>query len=145
MKTNIRLSIRAVLGFVVGAGGFLSIATSAPAAQRQRAPISVRFTKVDGCWTYSGRFDGFLLHAKMGEHFLIAAAADAKSNQNGQNGHAVTGRDIVVSQGNEVVGSEEKIGIGGLFNIPSDGDYHITLGPAAAYGLPSVLIVCRAP
>jgi len=145
MKANIGFGLAAVLSFVVGAGGFLPIATSAPSVRRQRAPISISFPKTDGCWTYSGRFDGFLLHAKMGDHFLIAAAADARSDQNRRNGQAVSSRDIVVSQGNEVIRSEEKIGIGGLFNIPNDGDYDIELGPAAVYGLPSVLIVCRAP
>jgi len=113
----------------------------AAASPSRSIPIVVQLDPGSGCWTYHGTVDGFTLRATGGERLLISTAGEADFTDGTHSWKVVERRDVVVAKGTEVVRPDEH----SIYRFDSSGKFTLVLGPAAIRGLPSILIVCRAP
>ncbi len=122
------------------------VSNSAQAAPRRPMPLRIVIDAHHQCWTYRGRFDGFIISAKQGDRLVISASGEAHFVNGGHEWAEVDPRDIVVSKGDLIVRAGKKTAQGAaVYSFAADGDYDLVLMPAAIEGMPSVVIVCRAP
>jgi hypothetical protein len=123
----------------------VSILAAAPfpalARAKSTVPIPVKISQ-DGCWKYTGRSDGFVVHARAGERLVITAAGEADFMDGGTRWAEVEKRDIMVS----AYGKDTPVepAAANVYRFDKSGDYSLSLWPHAIQGLPSLVIVCRA-
>jgi hypothetical protein len=126
---------------VYAASILLAVPLPALARARFTAPVPVKLSQ-DGCWKYSGRGDGFVVHAQAGERLVITAAGEAAFVDGATPWAEVNKRDIMVTARGKDTPVEPAAG--NVYRFDRGGDYNLSLWPHAIQGLPSMVIVCRA-
>ena len=131
--------------------GFLLIAVSSSGDGGGRRAASKPLQIIlngDGCWTYTGRLDGFSLNAERGERLVITAVGLSDFSDGITSWKEVEARNVVVSL-DRIEGSPGSIvqPVDGkpIYKMLVSGKYLVTLEPAAIYGHLSIVAVCRAP
>jgi hypothetical protein len=136
MRMQHALAIIVVIAVLCSGLGGVAVATP-----HRSAPVLVQLDPGGRCWTYRGTFDGFTLRVTGGDRLLISTAGEMDLNDGTHSWKVVEPRDVAVEKGSEIVRPDER----SVYRFGSSGDFKLLLGPAAIRGLPSMLIVCRAP